>query len=245
MTDKNPMHGIWRILPSVYIAEIIAKSGFDFQILDCEHGPYTTSELIAEIAVCQLNRCIPLVRVSQLNKAEVQRALDIGAEGIVFPGLTTYDDFCQAAAFMDYAPAGSRGFNPFVRSKNYGAPENIERPLPYCITIVETLEAVQKLDQILDIERIDTIYIGTYDLSAQLGIIGQMDAPQLVELTQRISTKAISKGKKVAVMASNVDGYKNASANGISAFVHSVDTNQIQILFKSILNPFRKNGDGK
>ena len=119
-THNYPRNGIWRIIPSAMLSELFARSGFDFQILDCEHGNYDYETLLTDILACEANDSVPYIRVSGTDKVEVQRCLDIGARGLVFPQLQGYEDFLAAAAMMDYAPVGSRGFNPFVRAGNYG-----------------------------------------------------------------------------------------------------------------------------
>ncbi len=120
MNKKKSFQGIWRILPSSPITEIISESGFDFQIFDLEHGSYDFETLAQDIKICQLLNCLAYVRVSGLNKVEVQKCLDLGADGIVFPQLSVYDDFKLATQLIQYPPKGIRGFNPFVRSGKYG-----------------------------------------------------------------------------------------------------------------------------
>ena len=149
----SPLHGIWRIIPSPGCTEILAQSGFDFQILDAEHGGYDFQTLLTDTIACEANRCAPWIRVSGTDKVEVQRCLDLGARGIVFPQLASYEDFAAAAAMMDHAPAGVRGFNPFVRAYGYGTP-GAPSPRPWCVPIIETLAAVEQLDRILQLERI-------------------------------------------------------------------------------------------
>jgi 4-hydroxy-2-oxoheptanedioate aldolase len=219
--------GIWRIIPSPQLTELIAQAGFDFQILDCEHGAYDYATLLADILACEVQHCAPLVRVSGTSKVEVQRCLDLGAHGIVFPQLATRDDFARAAAMMDYAPAGTRGFNPFVRSGHYGSGTSAHalRPArPWFVPIVETLSAVAELDAILRLERIDLIYIGSYDLSAQLGCPGQMTAPALSATVDTIIAKCQGAGKAVAMMTLSPETTRALTARGVQALVHGVES---------------------
>lgn len=219
------VHGIWRILPSVSLSEIIAQSGFEFQILDCEHGGYDYDTLLKDIIACQVHNSSPLVRVSGINKVEVQRCLDLGAHGIVFPQLNNYDDFKMAADLMRYAPQGVRGFNPFVRVGGYGIKDNnstAERPV--CIVIIETLQAVAALKDIVALDGIDMIYIGSYDLSAQLGCIGEMNSPKLIELVNKIIAICNNSKKPVSLMVHDRAQYETAASKGVKGFVHSVDS---------------------
>ena len=180
MNKNNESHGIWRITPSMTLTEIIAQSDFDFQIFDCEHGGYDYQTLEQDIRVCQLMNCSAYVRVTGLDKVEVQRCLDLGADGIVFPQLNNYSDFKYATSLIQYPPNGIRGFNPFVRAGKYGF-ENIEEKKLKCIAIIETIQAVEEIDEILALEDLDLVYIGVYDLSAQLNCMGIMDSTQLIK----------------------------------------------------------------
>jgi len=236
--NKNELHGIWRIIPSSTITEIIGNSGFDFQFLDCEHGSYDYATLANDIRACELTNCNSIVRVSGLNKVEVQRCLDLGAKGIVFPQLCNFDDFKTATMLLDYAPVGLRGYNPFVRAFGYGNSKSVSKPI--CITIIETLDAVNDLDKILTLKGIDYIYVGSYDLSAQLGCVGQMDNPKLISIIDLIIEKCNLASKPVGVMINNKSQYDNYKLKGVTMFVHSVESYNIQHLFDNIIIPYKK-----
>lgn len=233
-TDSD-FHGIWRIMPSMTLTEIIGQSNFNFQILDCEHGAYDFQTLEQDIRICHLQNCKAYVRVSGLDKVEVQRCLDLGADGIVFPQLNDYDDFELATKMLQYAPIGVRGFNPFVRAGAYGY-GNIHEKRPECIAIIETLQAVDELDRILTLSDLDMIYIGVYDLSAQLNCIGVMDSPALIAVVDVIIDKCIKTSKKVSLMVNNAAAYKNYKNKGVNYFVHTVDSHQLKTAFTNVLN---------
>lgn len=223
----GPLHGIWRLIPSPFVSELLAQAGLDFQILDCEHGAYDWPALAADIIACEGQHCAPLVRVSGTNQVEVQRCLDLGAHGIVFPQLATRDNFALAAAMMDYPTAGTRGFNPAVRSLGYGGgPLSAgDRPArPWFVPIVETLTAVEQLDAILKIERIDLVYIGSFDLSAQLGCPGKLAAPQVIALIESILAQCQRAGKAVAMISLSPESTRTLTSRGVQALVHGVES---------------------
>jgi 2-keto-3-deoxy-L-rhamnonate aldolase RhmA len=225
------LHGLWRIVPSPMFTEVFAQSGLDFQILDCEHGAYDYATLLPDILACERHGCAPVVRVSGTDKIEVQRCLDLGARGLVFPQLTTPESFARAGAMMDYAPVGTRGFNPFVRAGNYGAPAASgaapRADRPWFIPIIETLEAAKAIDAVAAIDRIDLVYIGVYDLSAQLGCPGKMDAPELTALVDQILAACASAGTPVALMALNPASAMQFAERGVQALVHGVDSHRV------------------
>jgi len=240
--DSNPqtLHGIWRVVPSPSLTEILAQGGLDFQILDCEHGAYDYQTLQADMTACALHQCQPFVRVSGRDKVEVQRVLDLGARGVVFPQLSSVEEFANAAAMMDHWPKGTRGFNPFVRTYKYGQAGGtavVDRP--WFVPIIETLEAVELLDRILEIERIDMIYVGSYDLSAQLGCAGKMDTPELIAVVDRIFDVAQARGIRVGMMALSTPKGRALMDGGIGAIVHGVESHRILESISNIVGSVR------
>ncbi len=238
MELNNENHGIWRILPSQTITEIIAQSGYEFQIFDREHGSYDYASLENDIRVSKCNNCSPWVRVSGLNKVEVQRCLDMGAEAIVFPQLSKYEEFVEATKLIDFMPNGLRGFNPFVRAFDYSGIINpIEKPK--CIVIIETLDAVKALNEIVRIKDISMIYIGSYDISAQIGHIGELDHPKVKNVINEIIDKCISESKPVGIMISNSEQFEYFKNKKVSAFLHKIETFQIKNAFINILKQYK------
>ena len=229
LQQAAPLNGIWRIIPSSQITEILALAGMEFQILDREHGAYDYDSLLADITACQLHGCVPFVRVRGTDGIEVQRCLDLGAEGLVFPQLGNLAEFETAALMMDHAPTGTRGFNPFVRAYDYGskAGKASSSEPPLFIPIVEKLSAVDDLDRILKIDRIDIVYIGSYDLSAELGCPGKMDDPRMVEVTARIIDACKANGKAIGHIALNKTGALSLVERGVQAIVHGVESHRI------------------
>lgn len=237
-----PLHGIWRVMPSPMLTEIFSRGGMQFQILDCEHGAYDYQTLLPDILACERYGCVPLVRVSGTDKVEVQRCLDLGARGIVFPQLATPEDFSRSAAMMDYAPAGSRGFNPFVRAGGYGFPsaDAVARSRPWFMPIVETLAAVEAIDEIARLPRLDVVYVGVYDLSAQLGCPGRMDSPELLLAVEQVLSACRRAGKATSLMALSPAMAQDLAARGVQAIVHGVETHRLSQAVGDILQPMNR-----
>jgi 2-keto-3-deoxy-L-rhamnonate aldolase RhmA len=235
------------------VTELLAQSGLDFQILDCEHGAYDYATLLPDMLACERHGCAPFVRVSGTDKIEVQRCLDLGARGLMFPQLNQPEDFARAAAMMDYAPVGTRGFNPFVRAGDFGLPgaaaalpEPAPAPAadprsgrPWFVPIVETLSAAEHIEAIVHIERIDLVYVGVYDLSAQLGCPGKMDAPELTQLVDRILQACARAGKPAGLMALSTAAAQELMTRGIRAIVHGVESHRLKQAMLQIIEPLR------
>tara|TARA_B100001059_G_C17813415_1_gene573665 strand:+ start:898 stop:1632 length:735 start_codon:yes stop_codon:yes gene_type:complete len=239
LNNKKEYHGMWRIIPSSFITEIICQSEYDFQILDAEHGSYSFESIHNDIRICKSLKCRAYVRVSGLNKVEVQKCLDLGADGIVFPQLSSYEDFYTATKLMNFPNQGNRGFNPFVPAGKYGFEKLDDNSK--CIVIVETIEAVKNLDKILSINRIDIIYIGAYDLSSQLNCAGEMRDPKLLELIDEIIVKSLKYSKEVGLIIDSKINYEYYKKLGVSYFVRLVESFQIKKSLKNIIDNIKIN----
>ena len=177
------------------IVEILGYTGMDFVIIDTEHGPYDTMPLSDLIRASDTKGMAPVVRIADVTHKEIQRAVDNGAEGIIIPCLKRIDDFRKAVDLCKYPPLGSRGFIK-ARGSGFGNEEwasgTLEEYmvnsnekvllLPQC----ETREALDSIEEITNIEGIDGIFIGPYDLSISMGIPGQFDAPAFRQAISRI-----------------------------------------------------------
>jgi len=223
------------------LTEILARSGFEAQIFDCEHGAYDYGTLMADVGACERGGGVPFVRVSGRDKIEVQRCLDLGARGLLFPQLASADEVRAAALMMDYAPTGTRGFNPFVRAAGYGAPKDADRlrPPAWFVPIIETVTAVAEIDQIVIHPRVDLVYIGVYDLSAQLGVPGDMGSPALARLIDLVIDACRAAGKPVGMMALSAESAAALIARGVQVLVHGVEAHRLLQAGQAILEPLR------
>lgn len=177
------------------IVEILGYTGMDFVIIDTEHGPYDTMPLSDLIRASDTKGMSPVVRIADVTHKEIQRAVDNGAEGIIIPCLKKIDDFRKAVDLCKYPPLGSRGFIK-ARGSGFGNEEwasgTLEEYmvnsnekvllLPQC----ETREVLDSIEEITNIDGIDGIFIGPYDLSISMGIPGQFDAPAFRQAISRI-----------------------------------------------------------
>lgn len=227
------MKGIWRIYPSTLITEIIIKSDFDFQIFDCEHGNYDYTSLSEDIRICKLLNKKSFVRVGLVDQIQVQRCLDMGADGIVFPQLKTVQEFKEALQTVNIHPKGNRGFNPFVYDYDFGFKKKTEKK--ECIVIIETLEAVSNLDEILSIKGIDRIYIGVYDLSTKLGCSGDLENFKVKKTLDEIILKSQKKKKPISLMVKSEKEFNYYKSKGVVDFVFGVDSYHLYSAFKNIL----------
>jgi 4-hydroxy-2-oxoheptanedioate aldolase len=167
----EPLLGALLRMPSEELVEMVAVSGFDFVLVDCEHGPADVTELRRHLALAQLHGVPVLVRVGGHEPALVLRALDAGAEGVVAPHVDTPEQAAALVASAQYPPTGTRGFATYGRSGRFGlvdAAEHLrdaaERTLVF--GMIESPAAVARTEEIVAVPGLDGIMVGTADLRA-------------------------------------------------------------------------------
>lgn len=178
--------GTWNTLASPLVTEVMAQAGFDFQIIDLEHGPFAMDSIHDHVRACESAGCSPLIRVPTNADWMVLQALDQGAHGIVMPQVKNAFDVQQLLRHMKYHPLGCRGFTPFTKAGGFsrqdaGAYIATANELTVAAVIVESEEGLSRLDEILAVPGLDIVYFGAYDLSQSLGHPGEVRHPRVVE----------------------------------------------------------------
>jgi 4-hydroxy-2-oxoheptanedioate aldolase len=192
-------------IPSAAVSQAFAASGADAVIIDLEHGAIDYGSAHAMIAATAGTDCAPLVRIAEIDAAHCKRALDLGAEGIVFPLARTVADAEQAVACMHYPPKGVRGFGPFLAQSRWGTDlaeyrSKMEDQLICCL-LIETTGALANIEDICKVEGIDLIVPATFDLSTDMGIPGQFEHPDFQAALTRIEKAATTAGLPLGAVA--------------------------------------------
>ena len=176
--------GPWCVIPSGAVMNIISSAGFDFVIIDLEHGPtsFQTAEEMCRAAKSE--QVSPLIRLGQINEENILKSLDLGAEGVIVAHVETPADAKDVVSFSKYHPIGKRGFSPYTRAGRYAGADIIQHAqtqneATLVGAILEGREGIDNIDTILDTEFLDLIYIGAYDLSQALGRPGDVGHPEI------------------------------------------------------------------
>ena len=157
--------GTWCQLPSPFAGEILARAGYDWVLADLQHGAGNVETAAAVVQSISVGGALPLVRVPWNEGWLIGRALDIGAAGVVVPLVNSAAEAERAAAACRYAPAGTRSFGPLR------LPPAIEGGV-LCIVMVETREAVERVEEICAVPGVDGVFIGPSDLALSHGLEG-------------------------------------------------------------------------
>ena len=173
------------------VMRLLANAGFDFVLIDSEHGPFTV-ETIADLSRAARDaRLTPVVRIPELTYFHVTQALDGGAQGIMLPRVTAPDQVEACVRWMKYPPQGRRGAVLARGHTEFRAGPLAETLAAlnresFLIVQIETAEALDQLEAILAVPGVDAALVGPTDLSLSLGIPGQMTHPRLIEAIARV-----------------------------------------------------------
>lgn len=177
LLEGETVVGTFQLLDSVMVSEMIGIAGMDFVIYDQEHGPLTAETTLGLCAAAQNRGVAPIVRVRENDPAEIQRALDVGSAGVQVPQVETRADAEAAVEAARFAPVGSRGLSKYVRAGNYWGGDAYTEAQNDDVTLIVQVEGergVENVDEILDVEGIDSVFLGPYDLSQSLGVPGEV-----------------------------------------------------------------------
>ena len=160
----------WLGIPSSFSAEVMAHAGWDSLVVDMQHGMIDYSMMVTMLQGISTTSTVPLVRVPWNDPAHIQKALDAGAYGIICPMINTREEAEKFVDSMRYAPLGHRSSGP-IRASLYGGPDYHAKANDIVVAfgMIETAEAINRLDEILLTPGLDAIYVGPSDLSISYG----------------------------------------------------------------------------
>jgi 2-dehydro-3-deoxyglucarate aldolase/4-hydroxy-2-oxoheptanedioate aldolase len=221
--------GAFICLPSPESAEIFAELGYDWLIIDTEHGPY--DELTAQRMLQAVGRRCPcVVRVPSNEEVWIKKALDIGSAGVLVPLVNNAEVAARVARACQYAPAGVRGMAG-ARAHRYGIgfQEYVDQANQRIVAIVqaEHIEAVQNIAAIVSVPGIDAVFIGPYDLSASMGKPGQVRDPEVQAAIRAVRDAVLNAGLKLGIYCSDPDSARDFVQQGYTLIGMSTDLNYL------------------
>lgn len=221
--------GAFVCLPCPESAELLAEIGYDWLVLDTEHGPYGPLE--AQRALQAVGRRCPcVVRVPASDDVWIKKALDIGAAGVLVPMVNTAAAAARVARACKYAPAGTRGMG-LARAHGYGAgfEEYVAQANDRIAVIVqaEHIEAVENIEAIVRVPGLDAIFVGPYDLSASMGKPGQVSDPDVQAAIRRVRDAALAAGVQLGIYCSDAKAARGFVRQGYTLIGMSTDLNYL------------------
>ncbi|MDR3077927.1 MAG: 4-hydroxy-2-oxovalerate aldolase [Planctomycetota bacterium] len=221
------LYGPFAELDNPNVVEMFGLAGFDFVLIDCEHGP-GGSDLALELLRAADCRSLPaIVRVPNAMPSTVLKFLDIGSDGVMVPLVHTAETARQVAEAARYHPRGKRGFAT-MRAADWGfvdVPSHIARTNAKAFVMVqaESVEAIDNIEAIAATEGIDSIFVGTFDLSQSMGIPGQVTDARMTAAVKKAVKAIRGAGKVPGIYAGSVEIAKRYAALGFQLIAFSSD----------------------
>jgi 2-keto-3-deoxy-L-rhamnonate aldolase RhmA len=235
--------GTFLNLNSPLSAEICARSGLDWVLVDLEHGTATESDLVAHLTAMKGTPAAPLVRVEQGTRLRIGRALDLGADGVVVPQVHSVDEAQEIVSWLRFPPGGKRGIALFTRGLDFGsgghAGVDTRNKQILGVIQVESQAAIDAAADIAAIDGVDVLFVGPTDLSHALGVRGQIDHPIFQDAIERVAQAARSAGKAAGVLVWRPEDAHTYAKRGYTFFALSGDAQLLDRAIRSGLADLR------
>ena len=198
------VYGLWVTLESASVTEMAVALGLDWVVIDAEHGQLDWREIVDHLRAAVRSETVALVRVAELDRGLIKRALDIGADGVVVPWIETEDQLRQAVSFARYPPEGCRGIGG-ERATGWGeclAEHTAEaNDHVLVVPIIESVRAISAVPRMCSVEGVDVFFFGPADFSSTAGFRGQWEGPGVARQILELKDTIRQAGKHCGVVA--------------------------------------------
>ena len=227
LETTDVVFGVFAKTNDPFFIEILGRTGFDFVILDNEHGPNSVRDLYPLITAAETADIYPIVRVGKLQDLEIQRALDLRPAGVQIPQIQSRADAENVRAYTRFHPRGRRGVCRFVRAADFSLMDKSEffssQNQTVTIIHIEGTEGIDAFDYIVTVEDIDIIFIGPYDLSQSLGVPGDVENPRVLTEIEKLVTRCQAHHKHIGIFADTPPAAQRYQQMGVKYIAYSVD----------------------
>jgi len=220
--------GLWLSLADAYVAEMVATAGFDWLLIDAEHGPNDLRTVLAQLQSLAAYPVSPVVRVVEGHTALIKQYLDAGVQSLLVPMVHTAEQARAVVAATRYAPVGARGLGGAMSRVTRWS--RIENYVPHahdeiCVIVqAESRQAIENLDAIIAVEGVDGVFFGPADLSASMGLLGQPSHPEVVAAIEAGIAAVRKAGKGAGIIDTDpatAERWMRAGANFVAVGVEA------------------------
>jgi 4-hydroxy-2-oxoheptanedioate aldolase len=224
--------------------ELIANAGFDFIAIDNEHTTMNRETMVNLIRAADASGIVATVRVRENSPAQILQALDAGAFGVMIPETSSKEEVQLVVDRTKYAPLGNRGYSASQRSANYSNMNPTEyarlsNENTMVVVYCETAEAIRNLDDMQTVDGVDVVFVGPFDLTQALGVIGEPGHPKVIEAIDMIVKKVQAAGKAAGIIAPNATVAKRLIEQGFRYIVLGSDQAFIQGMGRMYMNELK------
>ncbi len=234
---KKSSYGVISPTTDPTICEYISLAGMDFYIMDAEHGPLTLADIIHMTRACESAGITPMARINSLDDKMILQYFDAGIMGVMMPGTNTVEDCKKLVQAVKYFPLGNRGLGP-VRAADYMAGKlnqlqylSFSNEQTLVFPMIETIECVNNLEALCDVDGVDGFILGPRDLALSMGFIDGPAHPEVKTVIDEAIKIVTSKNKFFGTVAATAEQAKELSDKGVTLLLNSVQgllTNSIK-----------------
>ncbi len=239
---RIPLIGTFLNLGSPLAAEACAMAGFDWLLVDLEHGGRGEDSALGQLLAGAAHDVPVFVRVESASRIRSGRVLDAGAAGVMFPRLESVDEVVAAVGHLHYPPRGDRGVATYNRSIGFGLfPERLETAGAKIVAIVqiESLAAIDAVEEIAQVPGVDVIFVGPRDLTHALGVPGGLDDPSFRDALARVSRAAAGAGIAAGILAGTADQAARYAEEGFTFVGVGSDSTSLATAAQRTVRAFR------
>ena len=204
-SSDRALIGMWACSGSTLVTEVAAGSGLDWLLIDMEHSTNTLESVLLQLQTVAAYPITPLVRVPSNDAVAIKQILDLGAQNLIVPMVSSADEARAAVAATRYPPAGVRGVgSALARSARWNRVDGYlqESAQHTSLTVqIETAAGVDAAAEIAAVDGIDAVFVGPSDLSASMGLLGQQTHADVVAAVEKVFAAVKAAGKPVGVNA--------------------------------------------
>ena len=213
-------HGIWLTSGTGVLAELAGNAGFDWCLIDGEHGPNTVSEMLPQLQALAISGTPAVVRVANAEAWMIKQVLDLGCQTVLVPMVDDAETAQKMARAMRYPPHGNRGMGAaLARATSFGAVADYPHTAndQVCLLVqAESAQALDNIDSIATTQGVDGVFIGPADLSADMGYPGQPDHPKVEEAIDHMIARTVAAGKIAGIITFDESRLNEYAEKGVT-----------------------------
>ncbi len=232
--------GVWQLLNSIVITDIIAKSGFNYTLIDLEHGFFDIDSIQNCVLASKASNLKTIVRLPSISYEEIVRVIDTGIDGILFPHIESEENLEVIIKKTFLPPIGEKSLSPFVPKYDYGLKKVFENTNPLLGILVESTNGISNISNLLSNNMLDFVYFGAYDLSIEYQMPGQIFDEIILDNLSKLKKNALQNSKKVMAIYRTKEELEILNNIGVDIPIASVDTSQFFNKLKNEVDLFKK-----
>lgn len=245
--NKGYVFGTWAMMAGSTNADAISKSGIDFVVLDLEHGSLSYLDCENMVRAIDKNNCSSIIRIGEFSPNKVLHALELGAKSILVPNVSDAKMTKRIVESVYYYPLGKRGLSPYTTCHSFNhiklkeSLDNNNKDI-FVGILIESIEGINNLDEILDVEGLDLIYLGLYDISISMGLGGNLDNKEINELIDKFINKIDSSKKNIikGIFVNSIEKAKHFRNLNFEFIAYVADCYAIREFYSEKLDLFNK-----